>query len=49
MNTYRVQYTEDKGATYKTILVQALDYTKAYLKACFELPAIVIITNLILA
>lgn len=47
MNTYQVQYTEDKGVTHKTIIVEALDYTKAYLKACFALSITAIITNLI--
>jgi hypothetical protein len=48
MNTYRVQYTEDMGDTHKTFIIQALDYTKAYLKASFALPITVIITSLTL-
>ena len=48
MKTYEVQYTEDTGTTYKTLIVKALDNTKAYLEACFALPITAIITNLIL-
>lgn len=38
MNTYKVEYVENVGETIKTLLVTALDYTKAYFEACFRLP-----------
>lgn len=46
MNTYLVEYTEDNGDTKKTMLVTALDYTKAYLNACFALPFMATIIEL---
>lgn len=45
MYTYMVEYTEDNGETLKAMLVSALDYTKAYLSACFALPITAIITE----
>lgn len=48
MNTYKVEYTEDKGVTFKTMIVEALDYTKAYLKVYFALSITAIVTSLTL-
>lgn len=38
MNTYTVEYSTDNGATRGSMTVNALDYTKAYLAACYALP-----------
>lgn len=48
MNKYQVEYLEDNGAPSKTITVEALDYTKAYLEASFILSITAIIISLIL-
>ena len=44
MKTYKVTYTEDLGTTLKEMVVEALDYTKAYLSAIKALPITIIIT-----
>ena len=44
METYMVEYTLNGGTTTETMLVSAEDYTKAYLKVCYELPSVAIIT-----
>lgn len=31
MKKWVVAYTEDRGLTYKTMITEALDYTKAYI------------------
>ena len=45
MKTYKVTYTEDLGTTLKELLVNALDYTKAYLSACVALSKVAIIVT----
>lgn len=45
MKTYKVTYTEDLGTTLKEMLVEALDYTKAYLSACYALSVVAIIVT----
>lgn len=45
MKTYLVEYTEDNGATIKTMFVSAADYTKAYISACIALPIETIIVS----
>lgn len=46
MKTYTLEWTENNGVTYSTMLVSAEDYTKAYLQGLFALPSVAIITNL---
>ena len=46
MKTYMLEWTENNGATYKTLLVSANDYTKAYLQGVSVLPRVAIITDL---
>ncbi len=38
MKTYKVSYTTDFCKTVQTLIVTALDYTKAYLAAVVALP-----------
>ena len=38
MSTYKVEYTMDIGTTTHVMTVRAMDYTKAYLSACYALP-----------
>lgn len=38
MKTYKVEYTQDKGATIRVMQVTAKDYTAAYLNACYAIP-----------
>ena len=38
MKTFMVDYSLDGGATTHTELVNAGDYTKAYLSVCYQLP-----------
>ena len=46
MNTYMVEYTTNKSTKRNTMLVTAVDYTKAYLSACYALPLGAIIAEL---
>lgn len=46
MKTYMLEWTENNGATYNTMLVSAEDYSKAYLKGLFALPRVAMITDL---
>ena len=46
MKTYMLEWTENNGATYNTMLVSAEDYSKAYLQGLFALPRVAMITDL---
>lgn len=46
MKTYMLEWTENNGATYNTMLVSAEDYSKAYLQGLFALPSVAMITDL---
>lgn len=37
MKKYLVRYTENKGTTYQTIIVNAKSYTKAYVEAMCQI------------
>ena len=47
MTTYIVTYITENSDTERTMFVSALDYTKAYLEACYLLPLKSIIINLL--
>lgn len=46
MNKYMIRYTENKGITYKTILINAKSYTEAYVNASCKIPKDAEITDL---
>ncbi len=46
MKTYMLEWTENYGATYNTMIVSAEDYTKAFLQGVFALPRAAMITDL---
>ena len=46
MDTYLVTFKAEKSDTQYTLFVSALDYTKAYLEACYLLPFKSIIISL---
>ena len=49
MDRYLVTYTHEKSDIVRTMIVTALDYTKAFLEATYSLPFKSIIINLIKA
>ena len=46
MKTYMLEWTENKGESIMTMLVSAIDYTKAYLQGRLALSAEAEITDL---
>lgn len=45
MKNWEVTYTENKGTTYQTMIVEARDYTKAYIKVLLKIPMGAMITE----
>lgn len=46
MKKYEIIYTLDNGKTKHKAIIEAKDYTKAYLETCYKMPINVIITDL---